>query len=334
MIPSRWRTFLLLLGVVVMSSWVVAAQPPGGGFDFPEEEDDAPSWSDDIRAQAVDLGLVVAFSALAFTSFFRKSVTLKYVTLVASVIYVGIWKSTLISIVNVFGLFGGNLPPFRYSLAWYLFAAIAIVSTILWGRVYCGRICAFGALTQLMDRVLPAKWRVNVPRAIERRAAWIKYGILAAVIVYFIVTGNPGIYPYVEPFWLFGLHLRTPVLLTMLVTLLIATVFVRNLYCRFLCPLGAFLGILSTLTVFRIKRWSECKHCRICEKACEWGAIKGPEIVMTECVRCDDCERLYEDTKKCPHHLIIIRKADILARRAHSTPSGRSGQAASPTPAS
>ena len=28
------------------------------------------------------------------------------------------------------------------------------------------------------------------------------------------------------------------------------------------------------------------------------------------------CERLYEDTKKCPHHLIIIRKADILARRA------------------
>ena len=323
MISARWQTFLLLVGVVVMSGWVAVAQQPGGGFDFPDEEEEAPSWSADIRAQAVDIGLVVAFSALAFTSFFRKSVTLKYVTLVASVIYIGFWKSTLLSIVNVFGLFGGNLPIFRYSLAWYLLAAITIVSTILWGRVYCGRICAFGALTQLMDRVLPATWRVNVPRAIERRAAWIKYGILAAVIIYFIVTRNPGIYPYVEPFWLFGLHLRTPVLLTMLASLLIATVFVRNLYCRFLCPLGAFLGILSKLTVFRIKRWSECKTCRICEKACEWGAIKGPEIIMTECVRCDDCERLYEDTKKCPHHLIIIRKADILARRA-----------ASPTPAS
>src|SRR5262245_41133072 len=108
MIPARWRAFLVLFGVVVMSSWLVAAQPPGGGFDFPDEEDDAPSWSDDIRAQAVDLGLVVAFSALAFTSFFRKSVTLKYVTLVASVLYVGIWKSTLLSVVNVLGLFGGN----------------------------------------------------------------------------------------------------------------------------------------------------------------------------------------------------------------------------------
>jgi polyferredoxin len=105
--------------------------------------------------------------------------------------------------------------------------------------------------------------------------------------------------------------------------LLVATVFVRNLYCRFLCPLGAALGLLSKFTIFGIKRWSECNTCKICEKTCQWGAIDGPKIIMTECVRCDDCERLYEDTKKCPHHLIIIRKADILARRA-----------ASPTPAS
>jgi ferredoxin len=117
-----------------------------------------------------------------------------------------------------------------------------------------------------------------------------------------------------QPFWMFGLRENADSLLGL--GMLLATVFVRNLYCRFLCPLGAFLGVLSKLTVFRIKRWSECNHCRICQKACEWGAIRGPEIVLTECVRCDDCERLYEDTKKCPHHLIIIRKADILARRA------------------
>jgi len=233
-----------------------------------------------------------------------------------SVLFLGFYKSLLISIVNVFGLMGGNLPIFRYNLAWYLLAAITIVSTVLWGRVYCGRICAFGAFTQLLDATLPARWRVNIPRAIERRASWIKYGILAGVIAYFLITRDPLIYPYVEPFWMFGLHLRTPVLLTLLGTVLITTVFVRNAYCRFLCPLGAFLGIVSNLTVFRIKRWSECNTCRICEKACEWGAIRGPKIVMTECVRCDDCERLYEDTKKCPHHLILIRKADILARRA------------------
>ena len=293
------------------------AQPSAeGNWNFEEEEEEAPTWADDIRAQALDIAAVAAFSVLAFVSFFRKSVRLKYVSLVAAVLYLGFYKSQLISIVNVFGLMGGNLPIFRYNLAWYLLAAITVVSTVLWGRVYCGRICAFGAFTQLVDAIVPARWKVNIPRVIERRAAWIKYGILGSVVAYFLLTKDPLIYPYVEPFWMFGLHLRTPILLTLLGTLLVTTVFVRNAYCRFLCPLGAFLGIVSNLTVFRIKRWSECSTCRICEKTCEWGAIRGPKIIMTECVRCDDCERLYEDTKKCPHHLIIIRKADILARRA------------------
>ena len=90
---------------------------------------------------------------------------------------------------------------------------------------------------------------------------------------------------------------------------IVATVFVRNLYCRFVCPVGAALGIISQVTtVFRIKRWSECKSCKICEKTCQWGAIRGPKIVASECVRCDDCERLYMDQKKCPHWLILFRR--------------------------
>jgi NosR/NirI family transcriptional regulator, nitrous oxide reductase regulator len=299
-----------------------AANQQAGPFDFPDEDEDVPTWTDDLRAQAVDLALVGAFTVLAFVSFFRKSDRLKVVTLVAAVAYLGVTKSQLISIVNVFGLFGGNLPIFRPNLAWYLLALVTLVSTILWGRVYCGRMCAFGALTQLIDRVVPARWQVKVPRTLERRASYIKYAILIGVIGYFLITRDPLIYPYVEPFWLFGGPGHgTAVLWVMLTLLLIATVFVRNLYCRFLCPVGAFLGVVSKLTVFRIKRWGECRHCRICEKACEWGAIRGPQIVLTECVRCDDCERLYEDTKKCPHHLIIIRKEQILARRAAATPS-------------
>jgi polyferredoxin len=298
--PGAWLT-------VGLHAQEPAQEQQKGGWDFDEEEEElAPTWADDIRSQALDIAMVAAFSTLAFVSFFRKSVALKYVTLVAAVGYLGFYKSQLISIVNVFGLLGGNLPVFRYSLAWYLLAAITVVSTVLWGRVYCGRICAFGAFTQLIDRIVPSRFQVEVPRAIERRASLIKYGILASAIGYFLLTSDPSIYPYIEPFWMFGLSGRTPVLLTMLAALLVTTLFVRNAYCRFLCPLGAALGLLSKLTVFRIKRWSECKTCRICEKTCEWGAIRGPQIVLTECVRCDDCERLYEDTAKCPHHRIIF----------------------------
>ena len=311
---------ILAIVLLLLSSFGAAhAQPPAdGGWDFEEEEEVVPTFMEEAGAQAVDIAAVAAFTVLAFVSFFRKSERLKIVTLVAAVAYLGFYKSQLISIVNVFGLLGGNLPLFRHNLAWYLLAVVTVVSTVLWGRVYCGRICAFGAFTQLIDRVVPARWQVKVPRVLERRASTIKYVILGGAITYFLVTGDPLIYPYIEPFWMFGLH-QEPVLWAALGTLLVSTVFVRNAYCRFLCPVGAALGILSKLTVFRIKRWSECNTCRICEKACEWGAIRGPEIVLSECVRCDDCERLYEDTKKCPHHLIIIRRSEITARRSAAT---------------
>jgi polyferredoxin len=267
----------------------------------------AESWRDLLGPQAVDLALVTGFTALALVSFFRKSVRLKFVTLAAGVAYMGFFKSHLISIVDIFGLISWSLPLFKYNLSYYLFAVFTVLSTVLWGRLYCGRICAFGALTQLMDAVLPQRLRIELPERLERRAALVKYMLLTAVVAYFIVTKDLLVYRYVEPFWMFSLF-GTRGMWVGLGLLLLATVFVRNLYCRFLCPVGAALGILSNLTVFRIKRWSECNTCKICEKTCEWGAIRGPKIVASECVRCDDCERLYMDTKKCPHWLILKKK--------------------------
>jgi hypothetical protein len=146
----------VLCALLCTAAPLTAQQPAPGGWDFAEEEEVAPTWADDIRAQAVDIAAVAAFTVLAFTGFFRKSRRLHLVTLVAAVGYLGFYKSQLISIVNVFGLMGGNLPVFRYNLAWYLLAAVTVVSTVLWGRVYCGRICAFGAFTQLVDHVVPA----------------------------------------------------------------------------------------------------------------------------------------------------------------------------------
>ena len=276
------------------------------GWDFPAEEA-APTWAQDIATQAPELLLFGAFATLALVGFFRKSERLKWITLAVAVVYLGFARSQLISVVNIFGLTSMNLPVFRYNLAWYFFAIFTVVTTILWGRLYCGRVCAFGALTQLMDTIVPAKLRVEVPRRIEQHASKIKYALLAIVVLYYVGTKDISIYKYVEPFWMFSLNASTGMWIGVAV-LLVATVFVRNLYCRFLCPVGAFLGLLSTLTVFRIKRWKECNSCTICEKKCEWGAIRGPKIVASECVRCDDCERLYMDKKKCPHWLILLKK--------------------------
>jgi polyferredoxin len=269
------------------------------------------TWRDILGPQAIDLALLAAFVALALVSFFRKSVRLKYVTLAAAVGYMGFVKSRLVSIVDLFAVADLNLPVFKYNLAWYLLSLFVLASTVLWGRLYCGRICAFGALTQLMDTVVPGRLRVEVPIKLEQRANMIKYGLLVAVLAYFVATRDVSVYRYVEPFWMFSLFGTRPMWIGLAV-LLVATVFVRNLYCRFLCPVGALLGVISKLTVFKIKRWSECNTCKICEKTCEWGAIRGPKIIESECVRCDDCERLYLDQQKCPHWIILRRKSEKL----------------------
>jgi NosR/NirI family transcriptional regulator, nitrous oxide reductase regulator len=281
-------------------------QPSADPWGF--EDEAAETWAEILAPQAMDLAVLSAFLILAFIGFRRKSVPLKYVTLVAALGYMGFAKSHLISITNIFSLLDGNLPVVKHNLAFYLLAGFTVVTTVLWGRLYCGRVCAFGALTQLMDAVLPDRCRITLPWSIERRAAWIKFALLGAVIIYFVTTSDTTIYRYVEPFWMFGLFETAPMWIA-LGLLLAATVFVRNLYCRFLCPVGATLGLLSYLTVFRIKRWSECSTCKICEKACEWGAIDGPRILVSECVRCDDCERLYADHRRCPHCRLIAYKA-------------------------
>lgn len=266
------------------------------------------SWRDILAPQALDLGLLAAFIAIALVSFFRKSVALKYVTFVAAVGYMGFAKSSLVSVSDVFRLTDFSVPEFKYSLTWYAFMLFVVFSTVLWGRVYCGRVCAFGALTQLMDPIIPRKMRFEIPVRIEKYANLIKYGVLSLALVYFLVTHDVALpVRYVEPFWMFSLFGTTEMWVGLGV-LLAGTVFVRNLYCRFLCPVGAALGLISNLTVFRIKRWSECNTCKICEKTCEWGAIRGPKIVASECVRCDDCERLYMDQKKCPHWLILFKR--------------------------
>jgi polyferredoxin len=251
----------------------------------------------------IDAALLAAFLGLAMLSFYRKSTRLKYATLVLAVAYMGFAKGNLVSVVHLFGLVDWSMPRLTNSLPLYLLLLFTLVSTVLWGRLYCGRVCAFGALTQLMDRILPARFRVEPPAWLDARLVYLKYAALATALLYFLLTRDKQIYRYIEPFWLFTLN-GTAVTWTLLAILLLLTVFVRNFYCRYLCSVGALLGLVSNLVVFRIKRWDLCGSCKLCERICEWNAIKDRTISVTECVRCDDCEILYDDKSRCAHWLL------------------------------
>ena len=339
----RLATALTAAILLFVSGTALAQDESEDLWDFDEVEEVEPTLFELAADQSRDIIMFVAFAILAMVSFLRKSIPLKYVTLLVAVGYMGVAKSQLLSVVNIFSLVStagsvfsesprSYLPLFSFSMAWYAFAGFTVVTTLLWGRVYCGRICAFGALTQLLDAIVPSRLQLKVPAWLEERAGYIKYAILFGAIGLYLSSGEIGFYRYIEPFWIFSFD-ATPVLWAGLAVLLIVSIFIRNFYCRFLCPLGAFLGLLSKLTIFRIKRWSECSTCAVCERTCEWGAIRNRKIVVQECVRCDDCEILYADEARCPHWLldakrrrraaeeeVALRPAGELAREAGRAP--------------
>ena len=85
-----------------------AEEAPAEDFwDFEDEEEDE-TWGMLLRDQGPDLALFAAFATLALVSFHRKSVPLKYVTLAVAVVYLGFYKSQLISVVNLYSAATGE----------------------------------------------------------------------------------------------------------------------------------------------------------------------------------------------------------------------------------
>ncbi|MGA2876861.1 MAG: 4Fe-4S binding protein, partial [Nitrososphaerales archaeon] len=87
-------------------------------------------------------------------------------------------------------------------------------------------------------------------------------------------------------------------------SLLVISIFFNRFYCKYICPAGAGMALLSSLRMREIKRWPECKKCMICANQCEPQAIKGDHISSFECMNCRGCEKLYLNRKICPHYAL------------------------------
>lgn len=309
---------------------------------------DEPLWMRLWKANAVSIGItVVALIVLTAIFFFQNALVRRPVVytwvrrayLAFTLVWLGWYANAQLSVVNVVTFTNALITDFNWEfflaapLIFILWAAIA-AGLLFWGRgPFCGWLCPFGALQELLNNI--AQWlkvpQFNVPWALHERLWPIKYIIflgLFGLSLYSVALAE--VFAEVEPF-------KTAIILKFArewpfviyaLTLLAAGLFVERFFCRYLCPLGAALAIPGRIRMFEwLKRWPDCgSPCQRCAKECPVQSIH-PEghINVNECIYCMHCQELYHDDQRCPHMIQVRLKRE--RREALTSPSMRGGQA-------
>jgi transcriptional regulator of nitric oxide reductase len=277
------------------------------------------AWSD---ARVNIVILAVLLSALTLIFVFQEALARHRLAhrivrngfLLIVLVWLGWTAGVQLSIVNVMNY---AMAPFNhFDVGFYLaeplmviIAAYTLISVVLIGRgVFCGWLCPFGALQELLGQLAKAlrvpQW--NPPVALEQRLWMGKYIAAAAVLVLVITEIDPaGATLEVEPFKtaITAKFVRAWPYVIYAGALLAIGLFSERAYCRFLCPLGGVLAVLDRLHLLnRLKRRPECgSPCRLCERSCPVRAIvPSGKIVTAECFQCLDCQVEYYDDKRCP----------------------------------
>lgn len=186
-----------------------------------------------------------------------------------------------------------------------LLGAVVVLGIVL-SRFFCGWFCAFGALQSVfgwIGRKLFKK-RFVVPEKVDMVLRWIKYPVLLGILYFTWNAASLVIRPY-DPLAAFG-HLSAglselwaefAVGLILLVLILIGSLFYERVFCKYLCPLGAFNAILSRIPLFRIKRvQNTCISCARCDNVCPMNV----EVSTTHTVNSPECIACMECVTVCP----------------------------------
>ena len=204
----------------------------------------------------------------------------------------------------------------------FILTAFVFVTMFLWGRaVFCGWLCPFGALQELLNKAAVALKipQLRLPDQVQERLFALKYAVFLALLVLTFFAYDLAIAgSNVEPFKAaITFRFDAPAAaVAWAVALLAAGLFVERFYCRFLCPLGAGLAILGRVRMFDwLKRRAECGNpCHRCEAVCPTGAIRrSGRIDMNECFYCLDCQVTYYDDHQCPPLVAQRKRLESLA---------------------
>jgi polyferredoxin len=183
-----------------------------------------------------------------------------------------------------------------------IFIGICLMSLVV-AKSFCSHICPVGLLSELLGRLglrltgrtlTPPKW-LDIPL---RGLKFLLIGFFVWAIWFAMdprgveaFLGSPYAKVVDAKMWLF---FAEPSRLTIAVLgiLVVGSIFVRDLWCRYLCPYGALVGVLGRFAPLKVTRDPElCTDCRSCTKACpaRLEVHTMQRVASIECSSCQDC---------------------------------------------
>jgi polyferredoxin len=205
------------------------------------------------------------------------------------------------SLMNLKALFETSSIPPRHAAGMFILAAFLVISWLL-RKSFCGWLCPVGTLSEWLWRVGKQTFGRNwaLPKWLDIALRSLKYVLLALFLYAVLSMSAPQIrqfldspYGYVADVKMLNffrfMSITTAVTLGILI---VASIFVQNFWCRYLCPYGALTGLASLLSPLRIRRNPEaCIDCSKCAKACP-SLMKVDQLITirsAECLGCLEC---------------------------------------------
>ncbi len=284
---------------------------------------DEPLWIAVWQSRVFEIGvLVVGLLALNGILLFQDAlarhpnflVLVRRGFLFYTVFFIGWYALAQLSIVQVFIFTHALMTEFRWQtflidpMLFILWGFVAM-TLLLWGRgVYCGWLCPFGALQELINQgAQKLKFKqFEFPDVVHERLLGVKVLVLVGLFGISLQSmGDALRYAEIEPFktaitlrfdreWPFVLYAGG---------LLAISAVNRKFFCKYLCPLGAALTFPGRFRIFDwwLRRRKECgRPCQTCANDCEVRAIRPTgEINANECHYCLDCQVTYYSDRKC-----------------------------------
>lgn len=189
----------------------------------------------------------------------------------------GLMFNTQYSLDNTLQMLGGQIPSIALQGGFILAVGVPLLVLLL-GNIYCGHLCPFGALQELLYDIKPKRLRISPDKSLWRAARWIKYMVLFAAVIVYSISRSREIGeadPLVNAFSDIGNLFALSTL-----AILLLAVFFNRFWCRNLCPVGAFLSLLNKVRLLRFVKF------RIYPGHCDLGVRSRRDY---DCINCDRC---------------------------------------------